>query len=367
MVGSRWLFLAMVAVQGSSEQDGTNVSQHNHLRQVSSQWYLVSLAGGAYSLMNTHSGKVLNMQDGSARSGAIIHQWGNPATTPPLVSPPPSPYDEDIGVMMLGFQKAVGCGSADTFKPQHTSQRRFIQDPLTGGNAGVGVMTNMDGCFTAVRGTHSSIQDVLDADFIPSPFRNTTCRGCEVSTGFYIYYDSMMQDIFNALADFGCKHKPLYLVGHSLGAAAVHYLLYDALEKGYKVKYAYALETPRPGNDAFGRALRSKARGVSAWRISHYQDIVVQVPPLGILGYSHALYEVYYDQETGTHYRECGLEDFTCSGQWQLQPWVWTSDYHCFYAGRDPCECGSAAAVDSDPTNSSQPSSPGGAADLVIV
>lgn len=264
------------------------------------------------------------------------------------------PYSEEVGLKIMGFYKSVACGSASRFHPRNTGERRFIRNKVSGENAGVGVMTDRSGCFVALQGTHTKPQRWLDAAFVPVPFRNQTCGGCEVDMGFLLNYEGVSNQIFDALHELACKEKPLFLIGHSLGAAGIHYMLYDALEAGYTVEYAYALESPRPGNKQFAAMLQQKVQGVSAWRTTHHHDIVVQVPPPIILGYSHALHEIFYDQSSGTHYREChGLEDITCSALYELQPWLWTAKDHCWYAGHNPCECGSLSGADNANTSQS--------------
>lgn len=205
-------------------------------------------------------------------------------------------------------------------------------------------MSDRSGCWAAIRGTHTKQQWWLNAQFVPVVFRSKTCVGCKVDDGFLKNYEATSTQIFTALKEFGCKDKPLYLVGHSLGAAGLHYLMYDAMEDGYTVKYMYAMESPRPGNKAFAKALLKKAQGVSAWRITHHADIVVQVPPPVVLGYSHALFEIFYDEKNGTHYRTCpALESLGCSLKFAALPVMLTWRDHCWYVGRDPCGCGTVA------------------------
>jgi len=272
-----------------------------------------------------------------------------PALMPPELTTPtpaPPPYDQNVGLMMMGFHKAVCCGSGG-FHPRNTGKRRFISDKISGATAGVGVMTNRNGCFVAMQGTHTKQQWWLNADFISVPFRNATCLGCHADSGFLVNYESVSLQIFEALVEFGCKQKPLYLVGHSLGAAGVHYLLYDALEGGYTVAYAYALESPRPGNKVFAEALQKRAQGVNAWRTTHHHDVVVQVPPPEVFSYSHALFEIFYSGSSGTHYRVCnGVEDTTCADSYTVKPWLWTMHDHCWYANQNPCSCGSLVDTD---------------------
>eukprot|EP00403_Amphidinium_massartii_P029563 CAMPEP_0178404350 /NCGR_PEP_ID=MMETSP0689_2-20121128/17837_1 /TAXON_ID=160604 /ORGANISM="Amphidinium massartii, Strain CS-259" /LENGTH=293 /DNA_ID=CAMNT_0020025329 /DNA_START=1 /DNA_END=883 /DNA_ORIENTATION=+ len=256
-------------------------------------------------------------------------------------------YNPSIGMRMAYVEKAVYCGRESfeawdvgdscTLGPQvNSSQLRFVTNDHTQAAAGVGKMLEPTGCFVGVRGTQGDISSLLDATFW-SPFGRSSCDGCQVDFGFKTAYESIADGVFQALADFGCQEVPLYLVGHSQGAAVLHFMLYDAIEKHFQVEMMYALEAPRPGNSAFGNALRSVAKDVDAWRVAHYQDVVVHLPPQELFAYSHALPEIYYTAESGTEYKECGVEDTSCSGQWW--PWQWSTKDHTWYADINPCTC----------------------------
>mmetsp|Transcript_30852 Transcript_30852/g.70787 ORF Transcript_30852/g.70787 Transcript_30852/m.70787 type:complete len:296 (+) Transcript_30852:103-990(+) len=258
-------------------------------------------------------------------------------------------YDQSIGLRLAYLERAVYCGSerferwdvgdSAEFGPVvNNTELRFVTSDATQTAAGVGKMVEPHGCFVAIRGTQGDISSLLDATFWFTPFGRSSCKGCQVDFGFKKVYESIKDEVFHTLSDFGCKEVPLYLVGHSQGAAVLHYVLYDALESNYKVQQMYALEAPRPGNAAFQRSLQSLAQDVDAWRISHYRDPVVHLPPQEVFAYTHALSEIYYGAETGTSYRECGIEDPSCSRQWW--PWQWNPKDHLWYADINPCHCG---------------------------
>ncbi|CAE8612627.1 unnamed protein product [Polarella glacialis] len=260
-------------------------------------------------------------------------------------------YNQSIGLDLAYLEKAAYCGE-DRFNrwdvgesvvkgfKVDASKVRFVADSSTQAAAGVGRMLDPPGCFVAMRGTNGPISSLLDAAFWLTDFGSQdNCPDCQVDFGFHRSYLSIKEGIFRALAEFGSKSLPLYLTGHSLGAAELSYLLFDALVDGYAVKHMYAMESPRPGNQAFAKALQSLAmRGkVDAWRIAHYQDAVVHLPPRGVLSYVHALPEIYYTSRNSTDHRICGLEEADCSNKWW--PWQWTNADHSWYAQLNPCDC----------------------------
>lgn len=260
----------------------------------------------------------------------------------------PRAYDEALGLALAYLEKAVYCGEEKfnawdvgdslLFAPLVDSKHlRFVHSVSTQAAAGVGRMIHPSGCFVALRGTLGSRSSFMDSMFWWRDFDRDSCPGCKVDFGFFTSYESVKDQIFEALHEFGCRTQPLYLVGHSLGAAGVSYLLYDAIDSGYAVKHAYALESPRPGNEAFAKALQAKRLNVDAVRVAHYQDLVVHLPPKALF-YHHALPEIYYKSRQGIEYEKCGLEDPQCSDQW-TDPWHLTADDHAWYLNINPCWC----------------------------
>jgi len=253
--------------------------------------------------------------------------------------------------MMAYVEKAVYCGE-DRFNkwdvgessvrgPKVDASRvRFVTQNFTQAAAGVGRMLDPPGCFVAMRGTLGKVNSLLDAMFWYTDFGRRSCPGCEVEYGFLQCYEAIRPGVFEALSEFGCHGEPLYLVGHSMGAAGITYAFFDAVDAGYQVAAVYALESPRPGNPAFSKAVQARSKDVDAWRVSHYQDIVVHLPP-SKTGFAHALDEIYYTHRAGTEYEECGVESKSCSGRWW--PWQWRTGDHEWYADINPCSCPAAA------------------------
>jgi len=253
--------------------------------------------------------------------------------------------------VMAYTEKAVYCGE-DRFNnwdvgksnvrgPKVDASRvRFVSQNFTQAAAGVGRMLDPPGCFVAMRGTLGTVNSLFDAMFWRTSFGRRSCPGCEVEYGFLQCYEAIRPGVFEALLDLGCREEPLYLVGHSMGAAGITYAFFDAVEAGYRVAAVYAMESPRPGNLAFSRAVQARANDVAAWRVSHYRDIVVHLPPAE-MGFAHALDEIYYTHRAGTGYEECGVESPNCSEQWW--PWQWSFADHEWYADVNPCSCPATA------------------------
>jgi len=239
---------------------------------------------------------------------------------------------------MGDFYKATVCGHTKKgMNPDGVSKHKFIYVPSAGATAAVGLKSDGGGCFVAIEGTSTVQQAVLEGNTALTNFHPDTCPGCQVSTGYLTNYNAVNKQIFAGLSELGCKGKELSLVGHSLGAACLSMLLYEVLDAGYKVAYAYALESPRPGNLAFAETLHKKAQGVNAWRVTHYLDICVHVPPTW-MGYSHAFYEIFYPHAVGLKYQVCEeFDGLNCARKLEIGLSVLP---HCWYLDKNPCFCG---------------------------
>jgi len=268
-------------------------------------------------------------------------------------------YNPRDGMALAQLEQAVYCGEdrfnrwevgSQTYSVD-TSKLRFVtgvEDRNTLVAAGVGRMTSPDGCFIALQGTRGTLQAIEDASFFTTKWDRTSCVDCWIHSGWDRGYESIRKKLFGALDDFDCQHRPLYITGHSLGAAMAQYLLYDAIEANFSIAHVTAMESPRPGDTNFASSLQEKILNASvgsAYRTTHHHDVVVHLPPRGLQHYSHALPEIYFGAHTGTDYEDCGLSDtsMSCANQW-WEPWLLTGADHCWFAGIDPCSCGAAIA-----------------------
>ncbi len=79
----------------------------------------------------------------------------------------------------------------------------------------------------------------------------------------------------------------------------------------------YSLEQARAGNLAFAQYF-FKTLPV-AYRVTHYKDIVVHLPPETLSDYKHIATEVYYNENFSKH-TVCDQsgEDPSCADQWPL-------------------------------------------------
>lgn len=129
--------------------------------------------------------------------------------------------------------------------------------------------------------------------------------GTQVHSGFYSAYSSVSSQVRSAVKNLLAVHgaaTPILFTGHSLGAALATFAILDikkALNPKGTLKF-YSFGSPRVGNDVFTDYFTNNLPNVYQ-RVTHYTDVVVQIPPRQ-MGFNHAGNEAwYYDSNTLLH------------------------------------------------------------------
>jgi hypothetical protein len=189
-----------------------------------------------------------------------------------------------------------------------------------GTRAIVGKLRDGAGCALSFQGTTNWMDWVDDLEaWNVRPRAYHHCDGCEVHDGFYTMWRGISKLVLNALEEVGCGYRTadsqnIYVTGHSAGGAMAHLALFTLHKAGYKVTKMYSFEAPRVGNRAFAEQFHRRfTKHIPTFRITHYMDPVVHLPPT-FLNYQHVDTEVYYDDK-GKHTVCNRTEDSTCSGQ----------------------------------------------------
>jgi triacylglycerol lipase len=135
----------------------------------------------------------------------------------------------------------------------------------------------------AFRGTEpKQLDDILtDAKFQleAGPFG-------KVHAGFKVGLERVLADVLAALKPHREARKPLWLTGHSLGAALATLLAAELQKKRFPVQGLYTFGSPRVGDGEFAAALQAKLPE-RIHRFVNHEDLVTRVPPRK-LGYEHA-------------------------------------------------------------------------------
>jgi len=141
------------------------------------------------------------------------------------------------------------------------------------------LVTNGRYAVLAFRGTE--VSKVMDMKTDVRAVKVPVLEG-RVHAGFADAYKSIEKDILDALKQV--KNQPLYITGHSLGAALAT-IATQYLERDHRIRdqiaACYTFGSPRVGNREFDREFKS-----SIYRVVNTTDIVTVVPLLS-MGYIH--------------------------------------------------------------------------------
>lgn len=156
------------------------------------------------------------------------------------------------------------------------------------------------------------IKDDLEfAKLKPADLLN--CSGCRVHEGFYDSYTALRPGILGGLAAVGLgRGAPLFVTGHSLGAAMASLAIFDLAQQGFAVQQSYTFGQPRVGDETYYAQFKARIGVAAEFRVVHNCDPVPHLP-LEVMGFHHVPTEVWYD-ESNDHYSVCdgSGEDPTC-------------------------------------------------------
>jgi hypothetical protein len=124
-----------------------------------------------------------------------------------------------------------------------------------------------DAIVLAVAGTDPGGWKTIVTDFTLRP-------GGDTHAGFQASADSIRDDVVRVRDASRTSHKPLFVTGHSLGAAVAAIAAFD---QGADPAALYFFGMPRPGNAAFHDRYAPLAE--RTFRFVHGIDVVARVPP----------------------------------------------------------------------------------------
>ena len=139
-----------------------------------------------------------------------------------------------------------------------------------------------DAVLIAFAGTDPAVWETLATDFnIPrTPDTDT-------HAGFQAALDAVRTEIGQAIARSQQIHKPLFIAGHSLGAALAVLAAQFADSAGAAPRGVYGFGMPRAGGERFQMAYNNNARlGPVTYRLVHGLDVVARIP-MSAIGFRH--------------------------------------------------------------------------------
>lgn len=131
----------------------------------------------------------------------------------------------------------------------------------------------------AFAGTDPGIWQNLVSDFTPLPQ-----AGSDIHDGFRLAEEAAKPQINRAVELCRESGNPLFITGHSLGAALAALAALRAANAGMPPRAIYTFGMPRVGGPQFGASYADL--GKVTWRLVHGIDLVTRVPPSS-LGFHH--------------------------------------------------------------------------------
>lgn len=148
----------------------------------------------------------------------------------------------------------------------------------------VGYSTAHSAVIVAFRGS-ANVKNWIN-NFDAAQITYSKCSGCVIHRGFYNGYNTISATVKSQIQLIISKYRnaPIYVTGHSLGGALAVVAGLDLHSTFSNVNKLYTFGQPRVGNLALSNYIG--AQFPDAYRVIHYADMVVHVPPQN-LNYNH--------------------------------------------------------------------------------
>jgi hypothetical protein len=130
-----------------------------------------------------------------------------------------------------------------------------------------------DAVILSFAGTDPGIWQNLATDFSPLPR-----AGLDMHGGFVLAAEAAREEIKQAVDLCKASQKPLFITGHSLGAALAALAAQQALAASMRPRAVYGYGMPRVGGQQF-QANYDADLGAVTYRLVHGDDLVARVPP----------------------------------------------------------------------------------------
>jgi hypothetical protein len=148
------------------------------------------------------------------------------------------------------------------------------------------------------RGSEADVtnwQENLDAGFVPGPFNERE----RLHRGFALGLKQVLPEIQSRLTTLHHRGAPLFLTGHSLGAALATLTAAWLYEQHQPVHAVYGFGSPRVGCRHFRKSYNSRDQG-RTFRLVNQHDLIARTPPR-VMRYRHVGLLRYLDDQNTIH------------------------------------------------------------------
>jgi hypothetical protein len=150
------------------------------------------------------------------------------------------------------------------------------------------IVTHKDGrIFLAFRGSKSTIDFIVDSEFVPVTYNAPTPNApsdIQVETGWYKVYNGLLADLREQLQPYGGKGNNIIITGHSLGSTLATLAVPEAIANTMEV-YHYNSASPMVGLQSFvdyynSLTINGSSPGIlkQTYRLVNVVDTVPNVP-----------------------------------------------------------------------------------------
>ena len=150
----------------------------------------------------------------------------------------------------------------------------------------------------AFRGSEADVtnwQENLDTGFVPGPFN----EGERLHRGFAMGLQQLLPEIQSRLSTLQYNGAPLFLTGHSLGAALATLTTAVFYERQVPVHAVYGFGSPRVGCRHFRNSYNLRDQG-RTFRVVNQHDLIARIPPR-VMRYRHVGLLRYLDNQNTVH------------------------------------------------------------------
>jgi rubredoxin len=170
-------------------------------------------------------------------------------------------YNETLSYEALHFAKVASCDSLDEIRAWNCPvcksassnfKTYWAQESASDIQGFVGHDISRNAIVVAFRGSKTLANWIANLKFarVDSPFKE--CRDCQVHKGFLDDYNSIADELFNAVNEIRSKTgiTRVLITGHSLGAVLALFTAVDlVIHDGFAEPVLYAFGLPRVGNE----------------------------------------------------------------------------------------------------------------------
>lgn len=257
-------------------------------------------------------------------------------------------YDSNIATRAMYYSAATYCNK-DTVQQWNCGEPcsslsgfqeiKKIENEVLDTFGVIGYNPNNNEIVLAFRGTNGADFMNWMTNIVYYRVQYSNVPNTQVHSGFYSAYMAVSWTVISTLRTLTAKYPSanLLVTGHSLGGALATFAaldIKDSINPPNRIDF-YTFGSPRTGNQVFTDFVMNQFPNGGYHRVTHYTDVVVQVPPRQ-MGFNHAGNEVWYYNSNDLNFKTCennagSAESKNCADSYLFTTGI---DAHLHYLGK---------------------------------